>query len=267
MVAAVTSRPWLVQMLTSPWSAGCCSRACRVSAYPGLPSRSTVLPMIRPGICRTISRFAAHEAEIRATRRQRRAERLASPQAMSAPAGIPHSPGGLITAITSGLTTAMASMPLAGKVGQRVDVFEHTEEIGCGNHERGEVLARMTAAPPCPPSGGGIEWHLDQFDRLVADDTSVRSCGRPGGFSERGTRMRRDFDLRLTRTAISTASASPEAPSYSEALDTSIAINAVIIDWYSYNSRSVPWLASPGTAYRRCRTHHGWRSARRPPGI
>ena len=55
-VAAVTTRPWLVQMLEVALERRmCCSRACRVRVKPGLPSRSTVRPTIRPGICRTKS--------------------------------------------------------------------------------------------------------------------------------------------------------------------------------------------------------------------
>jgi len=50
--------------------------------------------------------------------------------------------------------------------------------------------------------------------------------------------------LGLERTAISSASASAEAPSYMEALLTSMPVSAVIMLWNSYSSCSVPWLAS-----------------------
>ena len=56
--------------------------------------------------------------------------------------------------------------------------------------------------------------------------------------------MRCDFDLRCARTAIRQASASAVAPSYSEAFEAAMPVRLAIIDWYSYSSCSVPWLAS-----------------------
>ena len=49
----------------------------------------------------------------------------------------------------------------------------------------------------------------------------------------RGSRMRREVAARLARTAMRQASANAEAPSYSEAFDTSMPVKAQIIDWYS----------------------------------
>jgi len=40
------------------------------------------------------------------------------------------------------------------------------------------------------------------------------------------------------------ASANADAPSYSEAFETCMPVRLAIIDWYSYSSCSVPWLAS-----------------------
>ena len=56
--------------------------------------------------------------------------------------------------------------------------------------------------------------------------------------------MRADFDLRCARTAIRHASASADAPSYSDAFETCMPVRLAIIVWYSYSSCSVPWLAS-----------------------
>ena len=49
----------------------------------------------------------------------------------------------------------------------------------------------------------------------------------------RGSKMRRAFGHDWQRTAIRHASASAEAPSYSDALETSMPVSAQIIDWYS----------------------------------
>ena len=56
--------------------------------------------------------------------------------------------------------------------------------------------------------------------------------------------MRRLFERRCARTAISAASATAEPPSYSEAFETSMPVRLAIIVWYSWMTCSVPWLAS-----------------------
>ena len=45
--------------------------------------------------------------------------------------------------------------------------------------------------------------------------------------------MRCDFDLRFARTAMRLASATAEAPSYTEAFDTCMPVRLAIIVWYS----------------------------------
>ena len=48
----------------------------------------------------------------------------------------------------------------------------------------------------------------------------------------------------LTRTDINTASANAEAPSYIDALATSIPVSSHTIVWNSKMARRVPWLTS-----------------------
>ena len=103
MVAAVTSRPWLVQMFEVALQRRmCCSRACSVSVKPGLPSRSTVRPTMRPGIWRTCSWRVVMKPKYGPPEDSGTPSGWPSPQAMSAPF-VPHSPGGFSSASAIGL--------------------------------------------------------------------------------------------------------------------------------------------------------------------
>ena len=113
IVAAVTSRPWFVQMFeVALLRRMCCSRACSVSVKPGLPSRSTVRPMMRPGIWRTCSMRVVMKPKYGPPDDSGTPNGWPSPTTMSAPF-VPHSPGGFNSASDSGFTTAISSALLA----------------------------------------------------------------------------------------------------------------------------------------------------------
>ena len=134
-----------------------------------------------------------------------------------------------------GFTTAITSILLrVGPIGERIHLFQVAEEIRLLNHQCGEVLTRRSGAGP-PANVVPVARSKStnsKADVLVAGDglrhLSIDTCSRL-----RGIRMRRELEPRLARTAIRQASASAEAPSYSEAFETSMPVRAHIIDWYS----------------------------------
>ena len=130
IVAAVTSRPWLVQMFeVALLRRMCCSRACSVSVKPGLPSRSTVRPMMRPGIWRTCSMRVVMKPKYGPPEDSGTPSGWPSPTTMSTPFA-PHSPGGFSIASDSGFTTAITQRAVRMRpVGDRIDVFEQAEEV------------------------------------------------------------------------------------------------------------------------------------------
>ena len=87
-----------------------------------------------------------------------------------------------------------------------------------------------------------IVWHSSSV--IFCPSVITPATRRHTGFTVDGIRMRADFERRCARTAIRQASASAEAPSYSEAFETSMPVSPAIIDWNSYMICSVPWLAS-----------------------
>src|SRR3546814_2865444 len=85
------------------------------------------------------------------------------------------------------------------------------------------------------------DWSSD----VCSSDLSIPCAGvvaattsRYSGLTARGTSARPEPFCLLARTAISSASPSADAPSYIEALETSMPVSPQIIVWYSYSSRS-----------------------------
>ena len=100
---AGVSSPWLVQMLTWPSRGGCAARAPGASArIRGGPRASRSGRRCRPGILRTCSFLAGHEAEVGPAEESGRPRGWPSPTAMSAP----YSPGGSPARATAGSTAA-----------------------------------------------------------------------------------------------------------------------------------------------------------------
>ncbi len=119
--------------------------------------------------------FGAHEAEIGAARGQRRAQRL------SLAAG---DVGALAAPLTRRLEhghrqrvdhTDREHIVGVREISQGIRVFEHAEEVWLGYQQRSEILARVRRqGGHVDPAGGRVEGHLDQLDRLVADDRMHR---------------------------------------------------------------------------------------------
>ena len=116
---------------------------------------------------------------------------------MSAPR-VPHLPGGLSSASEVGLTTAITSDAARVRpVGERIDVFEHAEEIRLLDDQRRDVLAfvrrkrrqiGMAAGAHVRDASSSSPW--PPVDGLGhARDSAGAPCV--------GTRMRADVDLRL----------------------------------------------------------------------
>ena len=130
IVAAVTSRPWFVQMFdVALLRRMCCSRACSVSVKPGLPSRSTVRPMMRPGIWRTCSMRVVMKPKYGPPEDSGTPSGWPSPTTMSTPF-VPHSPGGFRMRERQRIhdrddERAVRMRPIR----DRIDVLEQAEEV------------------------------------------------------------------------------------------------------------------------------------------
>ena len=193
----------------------CCSRACSVSVKPGLPSRSTVRPMMRPGICRTCSMRVAMKPKYGPPEDSGTPSGCPSPQAMSAPCA-PHSPGGFSTASDVGFTTPITSAPFA--CAQSRDA--HRRPRACrrnsaaGSTTRRDVLAcdRLRARPSYDAAALSDRTAAVRSARFWPSGDRVRDVA-VGRIQRDRQQDARDFELRFARTAIRHASASADAPS------------------------------------------------------
>ena len=200
-------RPWFVQMFDVALERRiCCSRACSVSAKPGLPSRSVVRPTIRPGICRTCFCLQVMKPKYGPPDDSGTPSGWPSPQAMSAPSA-PHCPGGLSSASDVGFTMPMSSAPCA--CAQSVSLSTSSSvpaKDGCcnttatGSRPSGRrskstlplagSMASRSKLRPCGPGDGGRDLLVNRVDArrqqdAAASNAPVRTHGHQRGLGQR----------------------------------------------------------------------------------
>ena len=146
MVAAVTARPWLVQMLEVALARRmCCSRACSVSVKPFAAGNIERAADDAAGHLPHVIESRRHEAEVRAARGQRHADRLAfadgdirAPRA-PLPRWLQQRERGRVDHRDRQCPARMRP------VGERIDILEPSKKVRLRDHERGEVLASVLA--------------------------------------------------------------------------------------------------------------------------
>ena len=148
----------------------CCSRACSVSVNPARPSRSTRAPDDASRHLPHILHARRHEAEVRAARGQRHAQRLPLTDGDVSALGAPLS-GRLQqrqrSRIDDGDDQNAARMR---PVGQRIDILQPPEEVRLLDDQRGDVLHPRTSrarSARSTPSAGGVR-HFLEAQPLIA---------------------------------------------------------------------------------------------------
>ena len=154
---------------------------------------------------------AGHETEIRAAARQRQAQRLAFADGDVGAAVRPTRPAACSNRQRGRIDDGDRQRVIGVRpVGQLVDRLQHAEKIGLRDHQRGEILpCELRQRRGQRVAGLGVVRHFDQFDALVAHDGLHHPA--PHRMHRRGSSTR--FADLCARTAISTASASADAPS------------------------------------------------------
>ena len=237
MVKASAQRPELVQMLLVAFSRRiCCSRVDRVSTKPRRPSASTVSPTSRPGIWRTnFSRVANRP-------------RYGPPKFSALPSDWPSAGDDVGAHLARRLDQAQRhrlghhddqqrARRVAG-LGERRRVAHLAEEAGILHHDAGGLgVDRARRDPPRQP---------DRARSAIDREAGEARMGRGGlavmrmETAGRGSPSPR----RVTRLAIITASAQAVAPSYIEALATSMPVISATWVWNSNSDCSVPCATS-----------------------
>ena len=156
----------------------CCSRVCRVSTKPRLPSTSRVSPAMRPGILRMKRSAAAKKPNDRAAEVEPVAERLAlahaDVHAAARPAGLRIAErqrvGGARRAARRCAWPPRPARPSSSTVPRKLGCCRKTargvvvDRLG----QRGGVggARRRRAAPPRPPSGSRAAWVAQRGARV-----------------------------------------------------------------------------------------------------
>src|SRR5438045_1869244 len=109
----------------------CCSRACRVSVKPRLPSASTVSPTMRPGMPRMNCFLAAMKPAHGPPKFMSMPRGWPSPTAMSQP----DSPGERSRASETGFTLAIEIAHAAGDLRDRLEILDAPQEIRILHHD------------------------------------------------------------------------------------------------------------------------------------
>ncbi len=208
MFEARAISPWFVQMLEVAFSRRmCCSRVERVRQKARRPSASRVSPTRRPGICLWCA--------VRQARKPSRGPPFcigtpsdcASPQAMSMPAA----PGGASRASDAASATTATDCAPRAAAARAAAVQSSTTPKKLGDCSATAKVVSSTAAARAAAS-------VDPSERTGTSATSrsrfakyVRTVSRYSGWMPAESTARRR--PRVSRSAISSASTSAEAPS------------------------------------------------------
>ena len=213
-----------------------------------------------------------HEAEVRAARRQRHAERLAVAADDVRRRFVPHSPGGFSIASEVGLTDRdhEHAAPRAARSVSASTSSSVPKKFGCW------MTSAVTSSPRYSPecreraSGRPVGVVRQRLERevLVAGDRPRDVRGRSGSDARRHEDALRTSSGDCARTAIRQASASAERAVVQRRVRDLHAGQAghhrlELVD----AAAACPGSPRPGTACRRCRTRRASRSPRSAAGM
>ncbi len=215
----------------------CCSRVDSVSTQPRRPSASTVSPASRPGIWRTNFSRRGEQADIGPAEIQRVADRLALRRDDVGAHLARRRDAGRATRSRS--RPRSAARPWRGRPRRAASQIADLAEEARGSARRRRRSRRRSARPDPRrlPGRGGAAIDLEAGEARVGldDRRGNADAGRPTA---------PPCSRRVTRLAISTASAQAVAPSYSEALATSMPVISATWVWNSNRYCSVPCAIS-----------------------
>src|SRR3989338_4767136 len=239
MDAVSAQSPSFVHMFDVAFSLRiCCSLVAIVRTYPRCPFLSTVSPTSLPVICLRYLSSVAKKPRYGPPKLRLFPKDCPSPTTISAPS----SPGGLRRPRDMGSVMATIRMLLFLWTISEM-VFTSSREpkkFGCWI-TRQEVLASIACSTA---SGNVLPFSVQYGTSFIPASFLARYVRITSRYSGCRAELKTISGLLLILLAIKTASAVEDAPSYMEALPTSMPVSWHISVWYSNMACNVPWLIS-----------------------